>query len=98
MPDLLREAQIDPFQINQATLNHSVYENIHIIGNVLPNSFSFHHKKKMIETISYNVLFKLQKIHKQIHFEDNNLSKSLAMKNTSRNIWKSLFFLKVEEI
>lgn len=56
VPDLLAESSIDPLDVDPNNLLNKKFPNIHVIGNIVPTSFSFYASNYMAHVIARNIV------------------------------------------
>jgi hypothetical protein len=56
VPDLLALSGINPLDVDNNTLLNNKFPTIHVIGNIVPNAYSFYASNYMSHVIARNIL------------------------------------------
>ena len=65
----------NPFQNNRQTLNHSLFENVYVLGNVFPTTSSFSAINNMSRIMAINIANKILGVRKQSIYKGESTSK-----------------------
>ena len=69
IPTVLKKSKINPYNVNRHLFNCSLYDNVFILGNNLPITYSQSVMNKIIPITAANIIFKLCHIPKRKFYD-----------------------------
>lgn len=76
----------DPFQNNQQALNNSLHENIYVLGNVFPTTYSLEAVEQMGKVMAQNIIYKILGVRKQVLYKGQSAFKIWTSETESISI------------